>query len=51
MKDLSGNSISFPGQIGMAPEWETGACSTNCQENITACLLAHVNTTGQHIAL
>ena len=27
-KDSDGTSYSFPGQIGVAPEWETGTCST-----------------------
>jgi hypothetical protein len=35
----------------MAPQWETGACGTDCQEYMSACLLAHLNTSGQHIAL
>ncbi len=39
------------GQIGIAPEWETGACGKDCQEKVSACVLAHVNTSGKHIAL
>jgi hypothetical protein len=45
----NGVSYSFPGQIGVAPEWENSACGTACQELVTACMLAHVNSTGQHI--
>jgi hypothetical protein len=50
-QDQDGVSYTFPGQIGVAPEWENGECSTGCQQHVTACLLAHVNTTGVHIPL
>ena len=51
----AGHSISkagytFAGQLGVAPEWESGACTTDCQERVSACVLAHVNTSGQHIS-
>jgi hypothetical protein len=50
-KDQKGVSYTYAGQLGFAPEWETGSCGTACQENVTACLMAHVNTTGVHIPL
>jgi hypothetical protein len=50
-KVVAGSSYSFPGQIGVAPAWENNACDTTCQEEISACILAHVNTSGQHISL
>ena len=50
-KDQNNANYTFAGQIGVAPEWETDACETDCQERVTACVLAHVNTTGQHIQL
>lgn len=50
-KDQNNISYSFAGQIGVAPEWETGACNSTCMEEVSACMLAHVNTTGQHIAI
>jgi hypothetical protein len=37
--------------MGLAPQWEYGACDTNCQEYISACMLAHVNTSGKNIKL
>jgi hypothetical protein len=49
--DDQGVPYTFLGQIGVAPEWESGQCGQGCQENVTACMLAHVNTSGQHIAL
>jgi hypothetical protein len=50
-KDSSGTSYSFPGAIGTAAEWEAGTCGTTCQERMSACLLAHVNTSGVHIPI
>jgi hypothetical protein len=50
-QDQNGIAYPFLGQIGVAPEWESGTCNQTCQENISACVLAHVNTSGQHIAL
>jgi len=36
----------------VAPEWETAPCSTaDCQERVSACMLAHVNASGVHIPL
>ncbi len=50
-KDSTGTSYTYPGLIGTAPEWETGTCNTTCQERMSACLLAHVNTSGVHIPI
>src|SRR6185503_10953656 len=50
-KAYAGVTYTFAGGIGVAPEWETGSCGTACQEWISACMLAHVNTKGQHIGL
>ena len=50
-KDQNGKSYTFQGLLGLAPAWQTGACDTNCQENVSACLLAHVNTSGIHVPL
>jgi hypothetical protein len=49
--DQNGTPFVFLGQVGVAPEWESGACGPDCQENVSACMLAHVNTSGQHIGL
>jgi hypothetical protein len=50
-KDQYGASYTFSGQIGVAPAWADGACDLACQENVSACMLAHVNTTGQNVSL
>jgi hypothetical protein len=49
--DGAGNRYTFPGSIGLAPEWENGACGIACQEWISACMLSLVNTKGDHIPL
>jgi uncharacterized membrane protein YgcG len=50
-QDKNGTSYTFAGQIGVSPEWESGSCGNGCQEQMTACVLAHVNTSGVHIQL
>jgi hypothetical protein len=50
-KDQNGVSYSFPGQFGVAPQWADGACDLGCQQSVSACVLAHVNTTGQNISI
>jgi hypothetical protein len=42
---------TYKGAVGMGPGWETGACDKTCQEGISACLMAHINTAGVHIPL
>jgi hypothetical protein len=50
-QDQNGVNYTFTGVLGLAPEWADGACGTSCQENVSACLLAHVNTAGIHVPL
>jgi hypothetical protein len=50
-KDQSGVAYTYNGQLGFAPEWETGACQQTCQRYVSACMMAHVNTAGVHIPL
>ncbi len=50
-KDSGGTSYTYAGLIGTAPEWEAGTCNTTCQERMSACLMAHVNTSGVHIPI
>jgi hypothetical protein len=51
--DSSGTQYTFPGSIGLCPAWKSGGISTNfsCQEFISACLMAHLNTAGIHIPI
>jgi hypothetical protein len=50
-QDQAGVSYTFPGALGVAPEMESGLCDVNCQERVSACMLAHVNNAGVHIGL
>jgi hypothetical protein len=50
-KVYGGVTYTFPGQFGLGAAWENGACGKDCQEYISACVLAHVNTTGQNVQL
>jgi hypothetical protein len=38
------NNLSpFLGKYGLYPGWKTGACDTTCQEQMSACIIAHTN--------
>ena len=50
-QDAAGNPYTFYGAIGVAPSWQWGACDSECQLQVTPCMLAHVNTSGVHIPL
>jgi hypothetical protein len=41
----------FPGSLGLAPEWRDGTCGSDCQEKVSACLVALTNRTGKHVEL
>ncbi len=47
-QDQNGVNYTFPGGLGFAPGWKNGACDQNCQELVSACLMAHVNSYGVH---
>jgi hypothetical protein len=46
---VNGGTITFNGMIGLAPEWKTGSCGTQCQEWVSSCLMARTNAKGLHI--
>jgi hypothetical protein len=50
-QDQTGKSYTFQGSLGVAPEVETGTCDLNCQEKLSAALLAHVNNSGLHVGI
>jgi hypothetical protein len=50
-QDQYGTPYTFYGSIGIAPELAAGPCDLDCQEKISACMLAHVNNSGQHISI
>ena len=50
-QDQFGNSYTFEGNLGVAPEAETGTCDLSCQERISGAMLAHVNNSGLHVGI
>jgi hypothetical protein len=50
-KVVDGEPIEFAGRVGLAPEWEDDACDQDCQEWVSACLLARTNVSGQSVEL
>jgi hypothetical protein len=47
----TGATYSWPGLLGLAPTWTNRAMTTTEQQLITACLLAHANKYGVHVAI
>ena len=54
-QDQYGASYTFEGGMGLCPAWKNGGVhGTNfrtCQNLVSACLMAHVNTAGVHIPI
>jgi hypothetical protein len=48
---INGSPAVYSGAIGLAPEWQSGACDSNCQQWITACLLAKTNYYGIEVTI
>jgi hypothetical protein len=46
--NAEGTTYTFPGGLGLAPEWgePNGQCDNDCQEWVSACLLARVDFLG-----
>jgi hypothetical protein len=44
----AGKAYSFPGQVGLAPQWggDHGSCDGSCQRWVSACVLARVDAAG-----
>jgi hypothetical protein len=50
--DATGAAYTWPGNLGLAPAWASGkAIPANEQQLVSACLAAHANKYGLHIAL
>lgn len=50
-KEVAGVPTEMHGSLGLAPEWEDEACDEDCQEWVSACLLARTNVSGQEVQL
>jgi hypothetical protein len=51
VKDYTGAMVTLSGEIGLTPAWKEGQCTTECEEKISACLMALTNGNGEHITL
>ena len=49
VKDYTGALVTLTGEIGLAPEWKDGQCEDDCQEAVSACLMAFTNGKGNHV--
>ena len=49
VKQVGNEVIELDGSIGLAPEWEDDACDEDCQEWVSACLLARTNVGGNTV--
>jgi hypothetical protein len=47
---IDGKSYTFPGGLGLAPQWgkRNGSCDESCQRWVSACVLARVDFLGVH---
>jgi hypothetical protein len=50
-RTADGQTFVLEGRLGLAPEWEDEECDEDCQQWVTACLLARTNVTGESVAL
>ncbi len=51
VKSVSGTAVELEGALGLAPEWLDSACDQDCQEWVSACVLARTNVSGETLAL
>jgi hypothetical protein len=49
--DVGGASVEFHGALGLAPEWQDSSCDEDCQEWVSACVLARTNVSGEAVSL
>lgn len=50
-KTVNGQTLVFEGLLGLAPEWANDECDEDCQQWVTACLLARTNASGQSVTI
>lgn len=46
VKDVGGQTLVLEGRLGLAPQWEHGDCDEDCQQWVSACMLARANVSG-----
>lgn len=50
-KTVNGQTIVLDGLLGLAPEWKDQECDQDCQEWVSACLLARANVSGETVQI
>src|SRR5262245_8149685 len=55
-QDQNGKSYTFQGALGLCPAWKYGGiygtpAGWQCQELVSACMMAHLNTAGIHVPI
>jgi hypothetical protein len=50
-KNVAGVTVELDGALGLAPEWQASVCDQDCQEWVSACVLARTNVSGEMVAL
>src|SRR5678816_552712 len=50
-QDQNGVSYTFKGALGIAPGYKNGSGGKDCTEQLSSCMMAHINTAGVHIPL
>ncbi len=51
IKTLNGVVHLFEGELGLAPQWQHDSCDDDCQQWVSACLLARANRTGENVEI
>lgn len=51
VKNVNGTQVELEGALGLAPEWQDAACDQECQEWVSACVLARTNVSGETVSL
>jgi hypothetical protein len=51
VKHVDGEELVLEGYLGLAPQWEQGACDVDCQQWVSACMLARTNVSGQSVQI
>jgi hypothetical protein len=50
-KVVDGVTVEFEGALGLAPEWQDEPCDEECQEWVSACVLARTNVSEREVTL
>jgi hypothetical protein len=51
LREADGQVLVLHGSLGLAPQWQDGACDESCQQWVSACMLARTNVSGESIGL